>query len=161
MLYQPWRITLFGTLTASTDSCRIERFRTKQVGLLLAFLAYFPERPQTREELADRLWPDSAPEQARANLRVALSSLRRQLEPPGIPAGSVLTIDRACLRLRPGSFTTDTAAFQAALRGAHGRRVSRRPPRFTPARCCRASTMSGLSKRVSIWKGVCVGRSAH
>ena len=117
MLYQPWRITLFGTLTASTDSCRIERFRTKQVGLLLAFLAYFPERPQTREELADRLWPDSAPEQARANLRVALSSLRRQLEPPGIPTGSVLTADRAFLRLRPGSFTTDTAAFQAALRG--------------------------------------------
>ena len=116
MLYQPWRMTLFGTLAASTDVCRIERFRTKQVGLLLAFLAYFPERPHTREELADRLWPDSAPEQARANLRVALSSLRRQMEPPGVPTGSVLDADRACLRLRPGSFTTDTAAFQAAVR---------------------------------------------
>lgn len=120
MLYGPWHITLFGALGARNHSLSVTRFRTRQTAMLLACLAYFPERPHSREELADRLWPEDAPASSRTNLRVALSSLRRQMEPPGVPAGSVLVADRNFICLRSGSFTTDVAAFQAALRSPTG-----------------------------------------
>jgi DNA-binding SARP family transcriptional activator len=51
-------------------------------------------------------------------LRQALSSLRGQLEPPGVPAGSVLFADRHTVRLNPDAVTTDVAAFEAALAAA-------------------------------------------
>ena len=116
MLYGPWQITLLGALTARNESHSITRFRTRQTATLLACLTYSPKRAQSREDLADRLWPEATHEVSRTNLRVALSSLRRQLEPPGVPAGTVLVADRNSICLRSGSFTTDVAAFQSALR---------------------------------------------
>jgi predicted ATPase/DNA-binding SARP family transcriptional activator len=140
MLYRPWHITLLGTLSARSDSLVVTRFRTRQTGMLLACLALCSERSQSREELADRLWPDEAvPEAGRTNLRVALSSLRRQLEPPGVPAGSVLVADRNSLRLRPQSFTTDIGAFQAALRPP----CEEEPPSARAARLSRAVALYG------------------
>ena len=116
MLYGPWQITLLGTVAARNGSLSITRFRTRQTAMLLACLAYSPARSHSREELADRLWPDEPAESSRTNLRVALSSLRRQMEPPGVPSGSVLVADRASICLRSEAFATDVAAFQAALR---------------------------------------------
>ena len=115
MLYGPWHISLLGALTARNESLSITRFRTRQTAMLLACLAYSPKRPQSREELADRLWPEVPPEASRTRLRVALSSLRRQMEPPGVPTGSVLVADRNSIYLRSESFTTDVAVFQSAL----------------------------------------------
>ncbi len=137
MLYQSWHITLLGTLAAANANQTITRFRTRHTAGLLACLALYPERTHTRETLADRLWPEEAPEVSRTNLRVALSSLRRQLEPPGLPAGSVLIADRSCVRLRPGAFTTDTGAFEAALRPPCG-------PEPLPDRAARLARAAAL-----------------
>ena len=137
MLYQPWHITLLGTLAAANSMHTITRFRTRQTAGLLACLALYPERAHTREALADRLWPDEIPEAGRTNLRVALSSLRRQLEPPGLPLGSVLIADRSSVRLRPGAFTTDTGAFEAALRLPCG-------PESLPERAVRLTRAAAL-----------------
>jgi class 3 adenylate cyclase len=49
---------------------------------------------------------------------VALSSLRHQLEPPGVPQGAVLIADRNSVKLNPAAVTTDVAEFEAALQSA-------------------------------------------
>ena len=120
MLTQPWQITLFGGLKAEQPNRTVARFQTAKTGALLAYLAYFCRRAHTRDELTELLWPDSDPVATRNRLRVALSSLRRQLEPPGVPPGSVLETDRRTVRLQPSAFQTDIQAFERALQSADG-----------------------------------------
>ena len=47
------------------------------------------------------LWPESYPDPGRNHLSVALSSLRHQLEPPGVPHGAILRADRFSVQLNP------------------------------------------------------------
>jgi predicted ATPase/DNA-binding SARP family transcriptional activator len=122
MLNEPWRIRLLGGLSAAQGAQEITRFRTRQTAELLAYLALHAGADLPRERLMDVLWPDAGLDAARNSLSVALSSLRRQLEPPATPGtppeGAVLVADRSVVRLRPGTFTTDAAEFEAALRAA-------------------------------------------
>jgi DNA-binding SARP family transcriptional activator len=114
-----WHLRLLGGLRAERGGETVTRFRSQKFGALFAYLALFPQRVHTREELADLLWPDAEPEAARTNLRTALSSLRKQLEPPGTPAGSVLvTSGHGQVGLNPAAFETDVAAFEKALKAA-------------------------------------------
>ena len=62
------------------------------------------------------LWPDDPPERARHSLSMSLSSLRNQLEPPGVPQGAVIIADRFSVRLNPDAVSTDTIEFEAALK---------------------------------------------
>jgi len=110
-----WRIELFGGLRAAAGEHVITRFRTYKTGALLAYLALSPSRPHPREELCDLFWPEADLDAGRMNLRVALSSLRRQMEPPGTPHGAVLVADRSKIQLNPVACTTDVADFEAAL----------------------------------------------
>lgn len=113
-----WQIRLFGTLEARQGDTVVSRFATSRVAALLARLALLPRRAHSREELAGLLWPEADEEAGRLNLRVALSSLRRQLEPPGASSGSVLVTDRVSIRLNPQACSSDAAQFEAALREA-------------------------------------------
>ena len=115
---ESWRIQLLGGLTARRGDEEISRFATSRVGSLLARLALAAGRPHGREELADLLWPDADGDAARLNLRVALASLRKQLEPPGTPPGSVLVADRTSVRLNSHACQTDAGDFEAALKAA-------------------------------------------
>src|SRR5262245_47150988 len=124
---EAWQIELLGAfcLRHPREPGRtVARFASQRGGLLLAHLALAhtagSPRQQThsRERLVELLWPDADLEAGRLRLRVALNSLRRQLEPPGVAPGSVLIADRAAIRLAPGAVTTDVAAFEAALREA-------------------------------------------
>ncbi len=110
----PWRIRLLGALRAETGDLTITRFATSRVAVLLARLALFPRRAHSREELCDLLWPEADLTAGRLNLRVAIASLRRQLEPPPLPAGSVLIADRSFVSLNPAAFRCDVAEFEAA-----------------------------------------------
>ncbi|OJU61854.1 MAG: hypothetical protein BGO01_13140 [Armatimonadetes bacterium 55-13] len=111
-----WRVEMLGTLQAVGEDAAVSRFRTRRVGLLLAYLAYFSERSHSREELAEMLWPECEPELGRRNLRQTLSSLRRPLEPPGVPAGAVLTAKQGRVSLNLEFVNTDVAEFKAAVR---------------------------------------------
>jgi predicted ATPase/DNA-binding SARP family transcriptional activator/uncharacterized protein HemY len=114
-----WYIRLLGGLRAERGGEVVSRFRSQKIGALLAYLSLFPQRAHAREELADLLWPDADPESGRANLRVALASLRRQLEPPGTPAGSVLVAEgRQNIGLQAGAVDTDVRRFEQALKAA-------------------------------------------
>lgn len=116
VMQTPWRVELFGWLRVETEGHSVTRFATRKTAALLARLALWPRRAHAREELAELLWPDVDFDAARARLRQALSSLRHQLEPPGIDAGSVLITDRASVRLNPIAISTDVADFEAAVR---------------------------------------------
>jgi predicted ATPase/DNA-binding SARP family transcriptional activator len=113
-----WRIELFGGLRATRGAQEVRRFRMQKVGALLAFLAYHRHRAHPRDVLIELLWPESDPDAGRNRLSVALSSLRRQLEPPGVPAGAVVIADHATVRLNPATATTDIAEFETALQAA-------------------------------------------
>lgn len=115
---EPWRIQLFGAMRLRQSERVITRFRTQKTGNLLAFLAYHGPRSHSREVLIEMFWPDTRSESGRHNLSHALSSLRHQLEPPGVPTGAVLVADRFSVELNPEAFTTDVADFERALRTA-------------------------------------------
>src|SRR5438128_1229170 len=115
-----WRIQLLGGLRAESADRAVTRFRTRKTAALLAYLAYYCDRSHPREVLRELLWPEEDPATTRPKLRVALSSLRRQLEPPGVPPGAVVGADRTSVRLNPETCATDVAEFEAALQGAAG-----------------------------------------
>jgi DNA-binding SARP family transcriptional activator len=113
-----WRIELLGWLRLVGADRVIDRFRTQKAASLLAFLACHSHRSHPREELIELFWPEGSPETSRRSLRVALTSLRHQLEPPEVPAGTVLIADRAAVRLNPTVCVTDVSAFEAAVQAA-------------------------------------------
>lgn len=115
MLIGLWRFTLFGTLQIEHSSRILTRFRTHKTASLLAYLAYYAHQEHTREVLVERFWPESGPETGRLSLRVALSSLRRMLEPPGTPAGTVLLSDHIHISLNPNAIITDVIQFENLL----------------------------------------------
>src|SRR6476661_5599274 len=103
----PWHIALLGRLQATQGARTITRFRSQRTAAVLAYLAYHLHRPHPREVLIELLWPEAVPSRGRNNLSRELTSLRRQLEPPGVPAGSVIRADRASVQLNPTACTTD------------------------------------------------------
>lgn len=113
-----WQFQLLGGFSAQQADRVITRFQTHKTGALLAYLAYYLARPHPREELIALLWPESALDQGRQSLSVALSSLRHQLEPPGVSAASVLLANRATVQLNPEACATDVATFEAAIQSA-------------------------------------------
>ena len=114
-MIEVWTVQLFGTLCARQGEHTLTRFRTHKTGALLAYLAFHADRPHPREVLSELFWPDSEEGAGLHSLRMALTSLRRQLEPPGVPGGAVLRANRRAVQLNPASFTTDVAVFENAL----------------------------------------------
>ena len=107
-----WRIELLGGLRVvalHNEPRTVSRFRTQKTAALLAYLALHSARPVAREVVQDALWPDEEQDAGRNLLRVALHSLRKQLEPVGIPHGGVLRADRTTLHLNPDACVSDVA----------------------------------------------------
>lgn len=77
---------------------------------LLIYLAAFPGRTFGREHLADLLWGDESPDNARASLRQATYTLRQSL------GEGVFLTDRDSIRLVPGSVSSDCDDFLEASR---------------------------------------------
>jgi hypothetical protein len=96
-----WRISLFGGLKAERDGVTITRFRMQKTAALFAYLTLFLDRTHPREELTERFWPEGDVPAGHSSLRTALASLRRQFEPPGVPAGTVPLADAMNVRLNP------------------------------------------------------------
>ncbi len=70
-------ISCLGPLQVSLDGRPAENFKSAKVRALLVYLAVEADRPHRRERLAGLLWPDYPDRDALANLRSALSNLRR------------------------------------------------------------------------------------
>lgn len=113
-----WRIGLLGRLCLARPGCEVVRFRTKKIGALLGHLAYHLPGPHPRETLCDLLWPEAEREASLHNLRAALSSLRRHLEPPDVPPQTVLLATRATVELNAEAVVTDVSQLRQALAAA-------------------------------------------
>ncbi|HVK03805.1 MAG TPA: BTAD domain-containing putative transcriptional regulator, partial [Armatimonadaceae bacterium] len=115
-----WQFQMLGNFMARRGEAVITRYRAHQHRALLAYLVFHRGRPQTRERLAALFWPDADPASGRANLRTALSALRRQLEGPGLaPGGTVLVSDgHLTVTLSAEAAGSDVAAFEGGLRRA-------------------------------------------
>ena len=111
------RIEMLGPLRVIQSHQTVTRFGTQKAGSLLAFLAH-RLGPQPREQVIDLLWPNMDLPNGRNNLSTTLSSLRRQLEPPGIGRGAVLVTTHAYVGLHPATVTTDVAEFERLLQEA-------------------------------------------
>lgn len=113
-----WCIELLGRFRALGADRTITRFSTQKTAALLAYLALYPGRSHSRDSLFELLWPECDPDAGRNRLSVALSSLRRQLEPPPIPSGAVIQADRHTVRLAEGAVESDAAEFLRLLDSA-------------------------------------------
>lgn len=82
MMNTQWRIELFSGLRVRLGERVFTRCRTRKTASLLAYLAFHGNRKHPRELLAEIIWPEHTPKSGRDSVNTALSSLRRQLEPP-------------------------------------------------------------------------------
>ena len=98
-----FRVEMLGRFGVRQGFREITRFRTQKTAGLLACLALHRSRIHPRDVLIEMFWPASELKAARSNLSVAINALRRQLEPPGIPAGAVLVADPSQVHLNPRS----------------------------------------------------------
>lgn len=146
MLHGPWQLQLLGRMRAVNADRQIERFRTEKTASLLAYLALGLGRSFTREELFELIWPDADLDRGRMSLRTALSSLRRQFEPPGVPAGSVIVADVNAVSLNPEFVRTDAAEFERLIASAAGGRaeVDRAADYSAAVELYRGELLSGL-----------------
>lgn len=112
------RIEMLGPLRVVVGDRVITRFSTQHAALLLAYMALSPDTTHSREMFIDKLWPETDLSAGRNRLSTALSSLRRQLEPPGTGGGSVIQANRFSVGLRPSAILTDVSDFREAARAA-------------------------------------------
>lgn len=102
----PLQVRLFGRFRVERGG-KVVRLPTRETRLLLAYLVLHPgDHP--REALAARFWPKVPDHAARASLRNALSTLRRQL------GRELLEADRETVRLNPAyRICVDAVDFRA------------------------------------------------
>lgn len=108
---------MLGEFVLERAGAETRRFRYQKAASLLAYLALHRGRSASRDILIELLWPEEDPEVARNRFRVLLTSLRHQLEPPGVESGSVLVSHgNGLIQLNPEAVWTDVSAFEAAIR---------------------------------------------
>ena len=105
---------MLGGLRAILGDRVITRFQTQKTGALLAFLALHHGKSFARERVAELLWPDGDASAIRNRLNQAVSSLRRQLHPPGVSPNAVLVADHQSISINP-RVTTDVSEFQKLI----------------------------------------------
>ncbi len=114
---ETWHFELLGGVRASTASVQVDDLVGKKPGALLALLTLSLGRTRPREEVIDLIWPEVDFDEARNRFKQVLARLRRQLEPAGVAAGSVLIADRSQVGIA-AEHKSDVAEFQQSLRSA-------------------------------------------
>jgi TolB-like protein/DNA-binding SARP family transcriptional activator/predicted ATPase/class 3 adenylate cyclase len=99
-------LRLLGPLSFAIDGRELRQLPRK-ADALLALLALQPGRPIARETVADFLWTDRGPEQARHSLRQTLLVLRHSV------GHDLILAEGNCLVIPPGTLTVDAIQFEA------------------------------------------------
>ncbi|MDX1523288.1 MAG: BTAD domain-containing putative transcriptional regulator [Anaerolineae bacterium] len=108
-------ISTLGGLTINYDNSPVTGLASRKAEALLIYLAC-TGRPHAREVLADLLWDDRPLDRALSNLRVLLTSLRRELS-------AYLSIDRQTVAFNQDSaHRLDVAELESGLTAAHEQR---------------------------------------
>jgi DNA-binding SARP family transcriptional activator len=106
------RIELFNNLLITCGQQPVPTVNTSRLQSLLAYLVLHSDTPQSREQLAFLLWPESGESQARTNLRQLLHHLRRALPPD---CCFLVTDNHTVQWRRDPSCSIDVAEFDHAL----------------------------------------------
>lgn len=104
--------SLLGTFQATRDGEPISGFESDKVRALLAYLVIESNQSHRREKLAGLFWPERPDREARANLRYALSNLRKVVgdRDAAVP---VLCATRQTIQFIPGDeIWVDALVFQ-------------------------------------------------
>ncbi len=120
----------FGQLSATVDGHAIDLTAVKpRVRSLLRLLGAQGGAPVHREVICEALWPEADPMTGLRNLQVAVSSLRRLLEPGVSRGGGALVVrDADSYRLAlPGASTCDVITYQRLLARARETAASEPP----------------------------------
>src|SRR5437764_1335207 len=107
-------IEVLGGFTARTESGRPVIFGTRKAAALFAYLAFEPERSHGRAELYGLFWGEYGEEQARGNLRYALTDIRKGLG----EYRTILSTERDAVCLKAEDVALDASEFE---RLAHSR----------------------------------------
>lgn len=136
----PASVTLrcFGRFALGRDGVQVDLSGVKpKARSLLRLLAMHAGRPVHREQLIDALWPGSDPAAATRCLQVAVSSLRRALDPDGGRA-PLLVRDGDAYRLAvPTGADVDLTSFERPLAQGRASRAAGDPQ--AAAACLRAA----------------------
>jgi predicted ATPase/DNA-binding SARP family transcriptional activator len=116
----PLRAHLLGPVRLAVGEAPIadDAWRRRTARSVLLLLLSTPGHVLPRDRVLDLLWPDAAPDAALNALYLALSALRRTLE-PGLRSGrdsAYIETAGETIRVRPaGGFWVDVDAFEAGL----------------------------------------------
>ncbi|MGA5822658.1 BTAD domain-containing putative transcriptional regulator [Kitasatospora sp. NPDC094028] len=115
---EPWSLRCFGCFELTLGERELDWTTIRpRARALLRMLAIHPGQPVHRELLTEALWPERPPETAARCLHVAVSALRRFLEPGITRGGSQLLVrsgEAYLLRLPPDG-SCDLRRFETAL----------------------------------------------
>lgn len=100
-------IEMLGSLRVRIQQVGLPRFKSQKAATLLALLALRLPDSESRERLAEAIWPETNPAASRNNLSVTLHALRALLEPEPQHKGRVLRSDSNSIGLHPESVWTD------------------------------------------------------
>jgi DNA-binding SARP family transcriptional activator len=126
------RIYLLGPFKLEASGVPVTGFATQKAELLLAYLVATAPKAHSRESLATRFWPRSAPGAARYNLRYALWSVRNALRNAGLSPERYLKTDPETCQFAPATDCwRDTGAFAEKSAIAETSEVSRDLGRLT------------------------------
>lgn len=108
-------ISLLGSFQATLDGQPVTGFESAKVRALLAFLAAEAEHPHSREVLAEMFWPDHPSGAALADLRHALSNLRKAIDDASAQPPFLLITQTTLQFNRASDASVDLADFRALL----------------------------------------------
>src|SRR5215831_9958098 len=103
---------LLGAFRLTYEDAPLSQLPTPRVQALLAYLLLHQEAPQSRQQLAFLLWPDTTDAQARTNLRQLLHALKQALP----QADHFVQTDAKTLHWQPDApCRLDVAEFEETL----------------------------------------------
>jgi LuxR family maltose regulon positive regulatory protein len=113
------QVQVLGKLRLRHDETVVERFPTRRVEELLAFLLLNQSREHTREHLIDMLWPDHPPSNGRASLSTALWRMSSVFRGLGLSPEHYLNSSRDWINLAPSQpLSVDAVEFETYLEKA-------------------------------------------
>lgn len=115
------QINLFGGVEVVRASGESVLIPSRKAATLLGYVALSSPRAISRGKLATLLWDGPFGDRARASLRQALLTLRRELP----QCSDVISADRGDIRICPNAISTDVAEFERLLTGSDPERLAR------------------------------------
>jgi len=112
MALSPIRLSTFGGVSLQAPDASGLPISSRKALALLVYVSLSLGRAVSRNKLADVLWSDRGPDQARNSLRQTLTVLRRDLGPGH---GELLRADRDVVALDPGLLDHDARSFLASV----------------------------------------------